>query len=118
MMLTQLSQRQIAKLALIGVAAAGVVAYRRYQKRHRFTDKVVVITGGSRGLGLEIARRFAREGARLAICTRTQEDLDRAAEELSEAGSEVFAVACDITQHREATGFIEKVIERWGTIDV
>lgn len=114
------SYRNVGKFALLAGAVAGVLLYRRYRydKRHRFTGKVVAITGGSRGLGLEIARRLAREGARLAICARSQEPLERAADELRQTGCDVIAVPCDITKPEEATDFVQRVIDRWGRIDV
>ena len=55
---------------LAALAGGAWLVSRLLRKRYDFKGKTVVITGGSRGLGLELARRFAREGARLALCAR------------------------------------------------
>ena len=58
-------------------------------------DKVVIVTGASRGIGRAIALGFAAEGAKLSICGRTQETLDAAANEVKALGAEVFANLAD-----------------------
>src|SRR5436853_446607 len=74
---------------------------RRLSPRLSFRDKVVLITGGSRGLGLEIARRFAAEGAHVAICARDVMEVRRAEGELASGGGEVLGEMCDITRDSE-----------------
>jgi NAD(P)-dependent dehydrogenase (short-subunit alcohol dehydrogenase family) len=61
-----------------------------------FADKTVFVTGGGSGINLGIAKTFARLGARIAICGRSQERLDGAAAKLRALGSEVFAQAADV----------------------
>jgi hypothetical protein len=61
----------------------GVFVCRRFLRRYSFLGKRTVITGGSRGFGLAIARRLAREGAILAIIARDGEELDRAKNDLA-----------------------------------
>ncbi len=98
-----------------------LVAIRAVQRRNRqidFRDKVVVITGGSRGLGLVIARQLAQEGARLAICARTQEALDAAAAELRTHGHDVYAHRCDLTDKDQLDDFFEHVNQQLGPVDV
>src|SRR3954452_19549283 len=85
-----------AALAGIGVCAAATAAVR-WSRRIDFSRKVVLITGGSRGLGLLLARQFAEEGARLAICARDPQELTRAVDDLASSGAEVLAVPCDIS---------------------
>ncbi|MEZ0540897.1 SDR family NAD(P)-dependent oxidoreductase [Fibrella arboris] len=105
--------------SIVGVGA--LVAFRAVQRRNRkidFREKVVVITGGSRGLGLVMARQLAREGARLAICARTQETLDTAASELHTYGGEVYTHACDLTSKTALAGFFEAVNQQLGPVDV
>ncbi|RYF69412.1 MAG: SDR family oxidoreductase [Cytophagaceae bacterium] len=105
--------------SIAGIGA--LVAFRAVQRRNRkidFRDKVVVITGGSRGLGLVLGRQLAREGARLAICARTQEALDIAAAELRAYGNDVYAHQCDLTDKDQLNGFFEAVTQQLGPVDV
>jgi len=79
--------------------------------------KVAVVTGGTEGIGRATALRFAREGARVAICARRQEPLDKTAAEIRKAGAEVLAVSADMSQAADIERFIKAVIERFGRID-
>jgi short-subunit dehydrogenase len=83
-----------------------------------FRDAVVVITGGSRGLGFALALEFARRGARLAICARDEATLHEAEDRLHARGAEVFACRCDIGDREQAESFIRQTQERFGQIDV
>lgn len=93
-------------------------AVSKLKPAYSFKDKVVLITGGSRGLGLTIARMLAEEGAKLAICARTEDQLKTAYDELTGMGAEVLAITCDLTGEAQATGFVEQVFSHFGTIDV
>ena len=98
-----------------------VIAFRAIAKQanhYSFKDKVVVITGGSRGLGLVLARQLADEGALLAICSRTEDQLKTAEQELTARGAEVLALPCDLTNRVQAEQFIQKVQKYYGRIDV
>src|SRR5579871_2791928 len=72
-------------LWLAGAGLGSWLAYRVYRssRAYFFTGKTVLITGGTRGLGLVMARRLAREGANLAVCARDPEEVQRAQESLS-----------------------------------
>jgi NAD(P)-dependent dehydrogenase (short-subunit alcohol dehydrogenase family) len=83
-----------------------------------FQGKVVLITGGSRGLGLVMARQLAREGARLAICARDADELERAREELTSMGAEVLALTCDVTERTQVEAAVRMIVERLGPVDV
>ena len=78
----------------------------------------MLITGGSRGLGLVLARQFAAEGAHVAILGRDGAALASAAEELRAMGADVDAFTCDITRKDEAERAVQRLISRWGRIDV
>jgi NAD(P)-dependent dehydrogenase (short-subunit alcohol dehydrogenase family) len=81
-------------------------------------DTVVLVTGGSKGIGLECARAFAREGARVAIASRNPENLQRAAELLEGEGIHVLPVAVDLRNAGDAGKMARLVEERLGPIDV
>jgi NAD(P)-dependent dehydrogenase (short-subunit alcohol dehydrogenase family) len=109
------------KLAIVATgAAAGVIARSMYQRsrERELAGEVVLITGGSRGLGLALARRFAHEGCRVAICARDEQELERAREDLSRRGAEVLALTCDITKRSEVDQLIQEVTAHFGRIDI
>ena len=80
--------------------------------------KTVLITGGSRGLGLVMAREFAREGARLALCARDDEELERARRDLARSGVDVMVFRCDVRNNQEVMDMVAAVNNRFGNIDV
>jgi NAD(P)-dependent dehydrogenase (short-subunit alcohol dehydrogenase family) len=106
-------------LAVLGAGAlfAARVAVQRWRE-YDLRDKVVLITGGSRGLGLVMAREFAREGARLAICARDPEELERARAELTGSGARVLAVPCDVTERAQVNELVNVVRDHYGRVDV
>lgn len=104
---------------LAGVGAWAVTSVLLAQKRKfDFRDKTVLITGGSRGLGLELARQLAEEGANIAICARDADELDRAQSELQQYGIDVFAEVCDITDKGQVERLVEAVRQAVGPVDV
>jgi len=107
---------------ILGVAALGVgLAVRERLRRNRaifFPGKVVLITGGSRGLGLELARQLADKGAKLALIARDLDELERAKYELQECGAEVFICPCDLTDERDIATAVHAVQDRLGPIDI
>jgi short-subunit dehydrogenase len=79
-------------------------------------DKVVLITGGSRGLGLIMARQLAAEGARIAICARDEEELLKAADHLEEA--DVLTIPCDITDKQQVSDMVKTIHKNMGPVDI
>lgn len=104
-------------LAGLGAAVAGRALYRRMTALD-LSGKVVLITGGSRGLGFAMAQEFANEGARLAICARDAEELERARQELEQRGAEVLAIRCDVGRREEVDDMVRQAFARFGSIDV
>jgi NAD(P)-dependent dehydrogenase (short-subunit alcohol dehydrogenase family) len=80
-------------------------------------DRVVVITGASRGVGRALAETFAGMGARLGLVARSAEHLTAVADELSAAGADVMAAPCDITDVAELGTAFERVSQRFGRVD-
>jgi NAD(P)-dependent dehydrogenase (short-subunit alcohol dehydrogenase family) len=81
--------------------------------------KVAVITGGSVGIGLAVARGLAREGVHLALCARDEARVEaKAAEISSEYGVEAFGIAADVSRAEDALRFAEAVTERFGGADI
>src|SRR5579885_3075899 len=109
------------KKALLSAGAAGaaLLAARALLRRsYDFRDKVVLVTGGSRGLGLVLARQLADAGARLAICARDPDELTRAYDDLKARGGRVVAVECDITDRDRVRELVAVARQRLGPIDV
>lgn len=98
--------------------ALGALIWNRERRRMDFKNRVVVITGGSRGLGLEMARQMAGEGARLAILARNEPELQATYEELIQRGAAVLTVACDVGEQDQVEHAIRQVINQYGRIDV
>lgn len=79
---------------------------------------VALVTGGSRGLGLSLAREFARHGFRLAICARDTAELADAESDLTRRGAQVLTVPCDIADRDQAEHVVEATVDRFGRLDV
>jgi len=102
----------------IGAVLLGREVWKRARAVPSFAGQVVVITGGSRGLGFALAQEFAARGAKLAICGRDQEVLQEAESRLRSMRADVLASLCNIADHAQATRFIREATERFGRIDV
>jgi 3-oxoacyl-[acyl-carrier protein] reductase len=88
----------------------------RTEPGRRFEGAVAVITGGSKGIGLAIASRLAREGACVAINARPGPELERALQQLEKEGADALAVPGDITQPGVVEGIIEAARARFGRV--
>ena len=82
------------------------------------SGRVAIITGGSSGIGLGVARGLAEAGATVAIVARNVERSQQAAAQIEEAGGKAFAVACDVTDGDGVEAMVQEVKERCGRIDI
>jgi NAD(P)-dependent dehydrogenase (short-subunit alcohol dehydrogenase family) len=111
--------KQLATAAGALTIGAALIARRlRNGRAMDFSGKSIVITGGSRGLGLNLARELGREGARVTLAARDRAELERARDELVARGIDVDIVTCDLRNSREAEELVEHVIARTGALDV
>src|SRR5437762_4759845 len=86
--------------------------------RYPLNDKVVLITGGSRGLGLVLARHICARGGNVAIIARDPDELVRAKTDLVPRGGKVLTVECDLLDAGQTQLAVRKIIDRFGKIDV
>jgi NAD(P)-dependent dehydrogenase (short-subunit alcohol dehydrogenase family) len=118
-------------LSVLGkIAIAGVTVYtvrklasrplpdEKQQRPSSLKDKVVLITGGSRGLGLALAFEFGARGSRLAVCARHEEELNEACRRLAEKNVDAVPFVADISHRNETEQLVERVIQRFGGLDV
>ena len=80
--------------------------------------QVALVTGASRGLGLQIAAALGEMGAKIALCARSREELERASATLGAASIENFATPCDLSRPDEVPLLVDRVLERFGQIDI
>jgi len=105
-------------------AACALTAVKRRQSGHRRTeDRVVLITGGSRGFGFAIAERFAREGNKLVLTARSVEELNEARNSLLKkravlSADDVLLIPADLKDEAQAKSLVEHAIGHFGRIDV
>lgn len=121
---------RFARNLLVSAAAGAAALYAgrsllRAQRWFSYAGKHALITGGCRGLGLELARQLVDSGARVAICARTPHQVQAAEEELRTRAiqrgghaSEVAAWVCDVRDRDQVQRMVREVLEKFGTIDV
>lgn len=115
----------LAKIAVTGATICAVRKLASHQLRGDkppedkiFRDKVVLITGGSRGLGLALAFAFGARGSRLALCARDGEELNEACRQLREKNYPAVPFIADIAQQSETGPLIDRVMQHFGRIDI
>lgn len=112
-------KKDLLKWLAIGAGLIGAAkALRSTHPDLDLRNKTVFITGGSRGLGLVLAREFAAGGARVAVCARDEEELQRAKDDLEVRGCEVMTVTCDVSKSDEVGRAVALIHQRFGSIDV
>jgi NAD(P)-dependent dehydrogenase (short-subunit alcohol dehydrogenase family) len=109
-----------AALMMSAVGAGAWVAGRMWRQAHDYDlrGKVALVTGGSRGLGLVMARILAERCARVAVCARDPEELDRARDDIAGRGGPALAVPCDLTGDDQARALVERVEGELGPLDM
>lgn len=108
-------------VAALAAGAALFAAARALRRRPPldFRDRVALITGGSRGLGLLLSRELALQGARLCILARDPDELDIARRELAAVGHHrVLALPCDVRNREDAEWAVQATVERFGRLDI
>src|SRR5881397_2777845 len=85
---------------------------------YRLRDKVVVITGGSRGLGLVLARHICARGGNVALIARDPEELARAKTDLTPRGGKTLTIQCDLLDSGQIQSAVRQIIDRFGKIDI
>jgi NAD(P)-dependent dehydrogenase (short-subunit alcohol dehydrogenase family) len=100
-------------------AGAAIAAYTLMRGRdYDFRGKTVLLTGGSRGLGLVMARQLAKDGARLAICARDEHDLQQAEQQLRSFGGEVLSVPCNVADFGQVRELVRRTVRHFRSLDV
>jgi short-subunit dehydrogenase len=108
--------KMITSAAAAGLAA--ITALRTRAPRLDVAGKAVVIVGGTRGLGLQIAREAAHRGARIGICARQADELDAVRSELTAYGAVAVTAICDVDDGGSVTTAFERMTAELGAIDV
>ncbi len=104
----------------LGTVLAGHQLLKALHLKHAddLRGQTVLITGGSRGLGLALAEEFARQGCRVVICARDHEELLRARQQLEGLGTEILALACDVSRQEEVEHIVQVARRHFGRIEI
>lgn len=86
--------------------------------RSDFKDKRIIITGASSGIGRELARQLAAQGAHLALAARREQELEAAADECRVLGAQAIGVPTDIAVQVQCKSLIEKTVDEWSGVDM
>jgi len=104
--------------SLAALALGALVAGTSRRARYSFKNKTVLITGGSRGLGLEIARILAAEGAYVSLVARNASTLEAARRELDQIGHRTLVIPCNIRDQKEVERAVRETVDSFGRLDV
>jgi len=113
----KIPKRLLWTAAVAGLAFAGQAVYRELTK-FKIENSVILVTGGSRGLGLVLCRQLAARGAKLAICARSTDQINNAVREMREKGAAIIGVTADLRDLSQAQKAVSEVISHYGRLDV
>jgi short-subunit dehydrogenase len=102
----------------VGFLAAGVLSAHQKRNAFSFAGKVVLVTGGSRGLGLRIASRCAEEGAQVVLVARNAAELATAQRMIEARGGHAATSVCDLTQSEQIDALVARITDAYGGVDV
>ena len=105
-------------LAVALLFTAWLILRRSRTQRFLLRNKVALITGGSRGLGLVLARQICAEGGKVALLARDNDELIRAKTDLTGRGGRVLTIQCDLLDSGQIQSAIRQTIDRFGKIDI
>jgi gluconate 5-dehydrogenase len=91
---------------------------RTTQELFSLKGKTAIVTGGSRGLGLQMAQALGEQGARVVISARRQDELDEAVAQLARQGIEASSIVVDLAQESAVPPFVEQAMARLGQVDI
>ena len=111
-------ETKLISVALGAITFTVAILARKASPRYSLTGKVVLITGGSRGLGLVLAREFLRRGSTVAVCARDEQELSRVRKEFASYGHRFLTVACDLSDKDQVFEMVEIVEKKLGPVDV
>ncbi len=114
----KMNDRRSLSLVLGGAVLAGIALRHVLAQQYSFAGKTCLITGGSRGLGLVLARQICAEGGRVALLARSKDELQRAHDELVQTGASVRGVPCDLEDPEQIKAAVREVANYFGSIDV
>lgn len=84
----------------------------------RLREKIAIVTGGGRGIGRAIALAFAREGAHVAVSSRTESEINQVKNEILSTGQKVLAIVADVSKEEDVTRMVQRVLDEFSTIDI
>ena len=112
------SEQTSVALALGSAVLAAAIIMRARRSSFSFSGKVCLITGGSRGLGLVLARQICAEGGKVVLLARDRDELRRAEAELTAAGGDVLTIPCDLLDSAQIRSAIAAAVDRYHRLDV
>jgi len=84
----------------------------------RLKDKVAIVTGGAKGIGEAVAKKFAAEGAKVVICDLNEADVQKVVKEINDNGGTAIGVECNVANREQVNAMVQKTVESFGTVDI